>query len=310
MLAYPDFQPDLRFLPTLAVSPDGEWVAYVDDATGQFNLTIQSIGGGQVRRLTSYTDSSVRRVAWHPGGDYLIFTADAQGDESTQIYQVPLAGGEPAALTASAGTQFVAALGNPFSPDGRYLAYAANDRVPRDQDVLVRDMETGAVRRIYAGGGRAHAGHWSPDGSRLTVTEWRTTNSDHLVYVVPLDGGSAVRLTPEDEAHSYWLGPWLPDGSGFLVLTNAGREFVGLAVMDPNTGALSWWDTPDWDIEEVTSPVDSVVAWNVRVHGAAQLRARTMTTGKDLADRREAGARGSGGLRRTQPRSLFDSRRP
>ncbi|MEV4641344.1 S9 family peptidase [Actinoplanes sp. NPDC049548] len=280
---YPDFQPDLRLLPTLAVSPDGRRVAYVDDASGQFNLTVRSIDGGERHTLTSYTDSSVRRVAWHPAEGLLVFTADARGDESTQIYQVPAAGGDPVALTASPGAQYALAQGDPFSPDGSHLAYAGNDRVPQDQDVLVRDMATGAVHRVYSGGGRVVAGHWSPDGTRLTAAEWRTTNTDHLVYVVPLDGGPAVRLTPEDESHSYRLGPWLPDGSGFLVLTNAGREFVGLAVMDATSGALSWLDTPDWDIEEVTSARSgAVVAWNVRVDGSAQLRARDLSTGKDV----------------------------
>ncbi|MEV6602429.1 S9 family peptidase [Actinoplanes sp. NPDC051346] len=283
MLAYPDFQPDLRFLPTLAVSPDGGSVAYVDDATGQFNLTIQSIDGGGTRRLTSYADTTVRHVAWHPAGDNLIFTADAKGNESTQLHQISLHGGEPLALTESSKTQYVLARGNPFSPDGKYLAYAGNDRVPQDQDVLVRDMASGAVQRIYAGGGRVHAGHWSPDGDRLTVVEWRTTNSDHLVHVVPLDGGPPVLLTPKDEAHCYWIGPWLPDGRGFLVLTNAGREFNGLAVMDATTGDLSWLDTPDWDVDEVAMSQDgSVIAWNVRVDGVAQLRARDMTSGEDL----------------------------
>src|SRR5689334_1944912 len=79
---------------------------------------------------------------------------------------------------------FAPAEGPPLSPDGRCLAYAGNDRAPQDQDVLVRDVMTGETRRVYAGGGRAYAGFWTPDGRRLTVVERRTTNSDHVVHVV------------------------------------------------------------------------------------------------------------------------------
>lgn len=46
MRPYRDFLPSLRLWPTLALSPDGTMVAYVDDASGQFNLTVQPLDGG------------------------------------------------------------------------------------------------------------------------------------------------------------------------------------------------------------------------------------------------------------------------
>lgn len=283
MPSYPDFRPTLRFQQTLAWSPDGRLVAYVDDEAGQFNVTVQPVGGGPAHRLTSYVDNTVRRVAWHPGGASLVYLADTGGDEKAQIYQISVDGGEPKALTDAAGVQHAAALGSPFSRDGRFLAYTANDRNPGDQDVLVRDLGSGEVRRVYAGGGRVFAGYWSPDGNWLTVAEWVDGNSDHIVYLVAADGGVVTRLTPSDVTATYWLGPWLPDGSGFLVRSNAGREFTGLAVLDAVTGLLRWLDTPDWEVEEVALSADGqVCVWTVDVDGSAQLRARNLVTGDDL----------------------------
>lgn len=284
MPAYRDFQPSLRFFPTLAIRPDGRQLAYVDDASGQFNVTVQPVTGGQPRRLTSYADSAVRRVAWHPDGDRLLFLADTKGDENRQMYLAHPDSGRVERLTDAPGVQFSAALGDPFSPDGRLLAYSANDRVPGDQDVLVRDLTTGEVRRVYAGGGRVFAGHWSPDGSRLSLAEWRTTSTDHVVYLVPAEGGPATRLTRPDQPARYELGPWLADGSGFLVLTNAGREFTGLGTLDATTGEVSWLDTPDWDVEEVALSADGrVLIWSTNVDGASRVRGRDLTTGADLA---------------------------
>lgn len=283
MPAYRDHQSGLRFLPTLVIAPDGGRIAYVDDSSGQFNLVVQEVSTGEVRRLTSYTDSAVRRVAWHPGGAHLLFLADDQGDENTQLYQVSADGSVRLTLTDDPGVQYAAAVGDPFSPDGRFVAYCGNDRDPADQDVLVRDVETGEVRRLYQGGGRVYAGFWAPAGDRLTITEWRTTNSDHLVYVLPLDGGPATLLTPRDGEATYWLGPWLPDGSGFLVMTNVNRQFTGLAVMDPDTGDLTWIDSPEWDVEEVALSADGrILVWNVNIDGFSRLRARDLTTGEDL----------------------------
>ncbi|MBQ1028849.1 S9 family peptidase [Micromonospora sp. C97] len=283
MSGYRDFQSGLRFLPTLAIAPDGDSIAYVDDANGQFNLVTQALSTGDTRRLTAGTDSTVRRVAWHPGGEWLLFLADDSGDENTQLYRVDAAGGITVQLTDAPDVQYSAALGDPFSPDGRFIAYCGNDRNPADQDVLVHDLSTDEVRRIYTGGGRVHPGHWSPDGSRLTLAEWRTTNSDHLVHLITVDGAEPRSLTPYDDVATYWLGPWLRDGSGFLVLSNVGREFTGLATMDAESGALTWLDTPDWDVEEVALSADGrVLVWNVNVDGFSQLRGRDLVSGVDI----------------------------
>lgn len=284
MHAYQDFQPNLRFQPTLAVSPDGRQIVYVDDGNGQFNVVVQPVLGGLVERHTSFVESTVRRVAWHPSGNWIMFLADAKGDEKAQIYKIDASGGDVAALTDVAGVQFEAALGDPFSRDGRFLAYSGNDRNPGDLDVLVRDLDTGEVRRVFQGGGRVYAGHWSPDGRWLTVVEWRTTNSDHVVYLVPADGGPARRLTTDTLAATYWLGPWLADGSGFLVMSNAGREFTGLGTIDATTGHLSWLDSPDWEVEEAALSSDGrTLMWSLNVDGASQLRARNLYTGVDLS---------------------------
>lgn len=147
MSACRDFQPSLRFQPTLSLSPDGKQVAYADDAGGRFNLAVRNVDSGPAQRLTSYVDSAVRRVAWRPDGQSILFLADDQGDENTQLYLLDLATNCVDALTGAPGVQHAAALGEPFSMDGRLLAYSANDRAPADQDVLVRDMTTGEVRR-------------------------------------------------------------------------------------------------------------------------------------------------------------------
>jgi hypothetical protein len=92
-----------------------------------------------------------------------------------------------------------------------------------------------------------------------------------------------MMLTPADVQARHLLGPWLPDGSGFLVRTNAGREFHGLALLDADSGKLTWWDTPDWNVEEVALSRDGrVLVWTVNVDGTSELRGRDLTTGEDL----------------------------
>jgi dipeptidyl aminopeptidase/acylaminoacyl peptidase len=282
MSSYADFLPSLRFQRTLAVSPDGSQVAYVDDSAGQFNLVVQSLDAGEPRRLTSLVDSAVGRVFWRPDGKAAGFVADSRGDENTQLIELDVATGEQQSFTDEPNVQFEPALGEPYSPDGTRLAYAGNDVEPGRQDVLVRELATGRVRRIYDRGGRVFAGYWSPDGTHLTVADWREGNNDHVIYLVPAGGGEPRRVSG-DVVAAYWLGPWMPDGSRFLVMTPAGRDVTGLAVMDAATGDLTWLDASDWEVEELALSRDGRrLVWTVNVEGRSQLRGRDLTSGADL----------------------------
>lgn len=285
MSSHTDYTPTLRFERTFALSPDGQFLAYADDSQGTFNLTIKPIAGGPSRWLTSFTDKAVRRIAWHPSAGSVALTADSGGDEQTQIYLLDIEAGGIQPLTESPGVQHKISDGSAISPDGRLLAYAANDRDRTKQDVLVRDLKTGAVRRVCrAATGNMSAGFWSPDGTRISVHENIDLESNHAVHLVDPGGGPVRQLTSSDSEATYWLGPWLPDGSGFVVRSNLGREFTVLGIMDAATGHLEWLDTPKWDIEAAGLSTDGrVLAWSVNVDGISQLRARDLTSGADIA---------------------------
>lgn len=170
MPSYLDYRSNFRLQSVLALSPDGTEIGYTDDVIGQFNLVVQGITEGSgIKRLTSYVDNTVRSAAWHPTWKALAFTADKQGDEHTQIHMISVHGGEPEALTANPDAEYRLPAGSPFTLDGRLMAYTGNDRSVADQDVLVRDLATGHVRRIDAGCGEAEIGYWSPDGTRLSM---------------------------------------------------------------------------------------------------------------------------------------------
>ena len=111
---------------------------------------------------------------------------------------------------------------NPFSPDGRLLAYAGNDRDPTCQDVLVCDLATGESRRVLAAEGLYTPVAFSPDSAALCVVSEKS-NTDNDAYLVDLvNGGEPQLLTPHDGEVKCLPGPWLPDGSGVVVVSDAG----------------------------------------------------------------------------------------
>src|SRR5215467_2368341 len=271
MQTYRDYRPDRRFQPTVAVSPDGTQVAYSDNLSGQYNLVLSPITGGPDRRLTGYTDASVRDVRWTPDGRALIFAADANGDEFYQVRRIPADGGEIESLTDTEGVQYALA---DVSPDGRWIAYGGNDREPQDQDVLIQDLSNGEVRRVYSDGGAVFAATWAPDSTRLLAVHL-LGNTEMRVLLLDTDGKPAEQLLPfEGEEPGFALpSTWLPDGSGFLMRTDRGREFVGVARFDLASRELTWVLTPEWDVEDVQISDDgSTAIWTVNVGGVSEMR--------------------------------------
>ncbi len=124
-------------------SPDGKFVAYVTDISGQLNLWEQSIDGGYPLQLTFFEDQTVRSFAWRPQGDF-IFSADFQGNELYQIYRLPPTGIVAEQLTKREEVRCQFGKDN-LSSDGRFIAYAANANNPMDMDVFVRDLKTGEL---------------------------------------------------------------------------------------------------------------------------------------------------------------------
>lgn len=269
-----------RHQPTLAFSPEGRYVYFSTDISGQFNLWRVPAEGGWPDQLTVFEDRTVRAVVAHPKSEWLVFLADRNGTEFWQIFALGAGGGWPKLLTPREDVRYEIGTGS-FSPDGRRFAYAGNERTPTEVDVMVRELPGGEPRVALATGEYLHVGEWSPDGRRLSVAALRS-NTDQDIYVVDLQTGSYVNVTPHEGEAIHLPGPWLPDGSAFLVVTNRGREFSGLALARPDKpGQLTWIHTPGWDVEQVElSPDGRTAAVAVNEGGISRLRLIEVPSGR------------------------------
>ena len=127
-----------------------------------------SLAFAQEKRLTIDELLKVRRVGdpqVSPKGDFVAFTItdvdQAANRGTTQIYLVPLGGGEPRQLTndehSSASPR--------WSPDGEKLAFvSARDG---DDQIWTIDVSSGALKKITSISTGAGDPVWSPDGKWL-----------------------------------------------------------------------------------------------------------------------------------------------
>lgn len=207
---------DYDRLSGVAPHPDGERLAYLSDAPGRPQPWLWDLSGsGEPRHLP--VDGTVTRCVWRPDGSRLLVQADPDGAEDYRLAEIDPATGTVEWLTPENGARNelgipYGSIGNPYSPDGRLLAYASNARKRSCFDIMVRDLETGDVRTVLQAGDplpedRYFPMFFSPDSRRLLVLRLHQ-NTEQDLFAVELAGLSVEHVTPHDGPASTCL----PDG--------------------------------------------------------------------------------------------------
>ena len=191
-----DDLPRLVRLQEPQLSPDGRHVALL---VGRANL-VENRYDTELVLVDASSGAQRTLVSERPGlesprfsstGDRLAFLAEAPAGGSSQVFVLPLDGGEARPVSRSA----TAVLAYAWSPDGQRIAFIAEDEVPRSE---------GAARFADA----FEVGH----GSYL---ERRAPAPSHL-HLVSAAGDEARRVTQGKESLATGLGPstlsWSPDG--------------------------------------------------------------------------------------------------
>ncbi len=265
-----DFAAIVTYGGAVAFSPDGSMLAVINNRSGQYNIWLQPLAGGQQTQLTFYTDNAVRDLAWSPNGQEILYTADYQGNEKHQLFLMPAGGGDAKPLTNDPEVQYF--LGDsPWSPNGELIASAGNDRDPYAQDIIIRELPTGEVDHAVADGRINFAGAWSPDSRKLLVAEARS-NLEVIVKLLNVQTGELDDLTDPNDIANDRPAAWAPDGSGFWLITDRESEHDWLGFYDLSTRAVSPVARPDWSVEmAVASKSGKWLVWSVNENGYSRI---------------------------------------
>jgi len=174
-------------LGATAVSPDGRWIvvavtepAYEEDAR-RSDLWIVPADGSKPPRALTAGKGGEGDPAWSPDGTRLAFTAKREGDELSQVYVLPIEGGEARRVSNASG----GASTPVWSPDGRALLYTSfvypEAKDEEDNKRIVAERKARKYNlRAYDGFPIRHWDRW--------LDERRPT-----LMLQSLDGGSAPR---------------------------------------------------------------------------------------------------------------------
>ncbi|MDP9365930.1 MAG: S9 family peptidase [Chloroflexota bacterium] len=253
-------------------------LAFLQDASGVPQVwTVGHDDGGAPRPLTDLPDR-VGALLAVPGGARLVFGMDRGGDERQQIWTVAPDGGEPRALTADPAT--IHAFGA-VSPDGRRFAFASNARDQRFFDVLVLEIDGGDPVPLLAADELLTPLAFSPDGASLLVRR-QNTNLDADLFLVPLDGGERVLLTPHDGEAAFAGAAFDPTGGAVYALSNQDSDFVALVRIDLADRSHAVLAAPDWDVEALAvAPDGAHFAYAINEDGASRLILHDIASGAE-----------------------------
>jgi eukaryotic-like serine/threonine-protein kinase len=233
---------DLNTEPTL--SPDGEWVAYASDRSGEGNLDIwvQRLSGGEPLRLT-HDAADEREATFSADGSRIAFRSEREGGG---IYVIPAHSGGEARLLVGGG-----AHGPRFSPDGRWLAYATGPgRFSTDKgsaffsQTYVIPSTGGESTRLLPDFVSVAWPVWSPDGRHLLLTARRGISDEPEWWVMapheqaPVKIGSVGVVT----GSRFPVRPWSwVEGNRIVYSASLGGDSWNLweVVIAPPTWAVS-----------------------------------------------------------------------
>ncbi|HLU26017.1 MAG TPA: DPP IV N-terminal domain-containing protein, partial [Longimicrobiales bacterium] len=188
-------------------SPDGTKIVFVSDRSGDDNVWILPLDGGEPYPLTTGVDATYLSPEWTPDGEYVVVSKGTPfGLEKLWIYHVR--GGR--GLEMVGGPANLRMLGAAFGPDGRYVWYAQrtgawqyNAIFPQYQ-IWVHDRETGTRTPMTSRYGSAFRpavspdGRWLAFGSRhdaetgLRIRELATGEERWLIYPIQRDDQESV----------------------------------------------------------------------------------------------------------------------
>lgn len=291
----------LRSVSSVALSPDGRFIAYVlrvpripgEEPSGSAWTELHVVYPNGIARPFVTGDVHVGGVAWTHSQEGISFLSKRGGDEHRALYVIPIDGGE-----ATRVLEFKSDISEySWSPDGSRVAFVASDPPSEDERKL---EEAGFNPKIYeedyrrrslyiAVPGKSDAEPrrlelegspsrivWAPQGSRiaLTIAPTPLIDDDYMerrLHVVNADSGKIVaRFENPGKLGSF---VWSPDARHLAVISaedihdpSAGR----LLVAPSSGGALKQlrpdfegdFDSIAWKDPETILYVASVGVWN------------------------------------------------
>lgn len=222
-----------------AISPNGEYVAFISDRNGYMSLYLLNIVEGKTEQLISGERSGKYeslhplwcRVAWHPDGNKIAFVTKRQNWDAVVIYDIQAKNELSVYYPKFGGLYSIS-----FSQDGKDLVMSALSRASKD--IFVLNLESGKIERLTSDPYDDDYPVFLPDGKTIVFSSDRPTDSlwvmgRYNLFKLDIETKTIVPLT-KDSYNNYR--PVIFAGGDSLIYITEMNGIPNLAILNLKTG--------------------------------------------------------------------------
>lgn len=201
-----------------AISPDGKYVAYVNDEAGRQSIWLRQITTGTDLQVVSPASAKYKGLSFFPNADYLSYLK-TEGD-SADLYQVSTFGGASRRLATNVDTPVS------FSPDGTQFTFVRFSADAHATTLIIADANGNNERALATlkepqlfsrGGFTSNGPAWSPDGTLIAVPAYSVTDKTFREIMLVKVADGSMNTINQGRWDIIEKLVWLADGSGFLM---------------------------------------------------------------------------------------------
>jgi len=214
---------NLKIVSQASFHSDGSKIVYIksipsfndgDKVSSLKEIWVTKSNGKDQKKYTS-SSSSIRSPQWTPKGNISYLARKKDYNKNTQIYTIPIDGGEPSILT----THDQGIISYKWSPDGKWIAFTSKDAISEKRKKEISDgydmivmgeeklftrlwiysLKNNSIELLFKRNLNTYDFEWSPNSKQILfqATEKFGADANYLdrsIYQVRAPGGTPRKL--------------------------------------------------------------------------------------------------------------------
>ncbi|HSE22338.1 MAG TPA: protein kinase [Pyrinomonadaceae bacterium] len=198
---------------SVAISPDGKYIAYSKDEDGKYSLWLRQTASAGDTQIVPPGPTKYDFLRFSHDGNFLFFVGTESADQPSSLYQITTLGRNQRKLITGVDSQIS------FSPDGTNLAFIRTSEA--DNSIIIAGQDGGNERVLVTRKYPKVYGDevsWSPDGKMIavpTLTRGATYAGGMAVVDVATGNETPIPLKEEKLLRISQIA-WMNDGKGLI----------------------------------------------------------------------------------------------